>query len=104
LLKKKDEVETNEVDLNDIISETMEIVGAEAVKNGVDLAAYKPNGALPVRLSKPSAEEFGLKIVLEAVRCFNLRCPYQKLRKCQALLMVRLGSAHRDAYGSPLGN
>ena len=46
LLKKKDEVETQELDLNDILTRTVEIVGPEALRNGVELDAYRPNGGL----------------------------------------------------------
>ena len=67
LLKKKDEVEAQEVDLNDIIRETMEIVGAEALKNGVDLATYKPKGALPVRGDPIQMQQVLINLAMNAI-------------------------------------
>ena len=47
LLKKRDEAEMQEFDLNDVISDTMQIVSPEALKKGVEFDAYNANGALP---------------------------------------------------------
>lgn len=67
LLKKKNGVEMQEVDLNYIISNTMEIIGAEALKNGVDLAAYKPNGALPVRADPIQLQQVLVNLAMNAI-------------------------------------
>lgn len=67
LLKKQGEAETREIDLNDIITETMEIVGAEALKNGVDLVVYKPNGALPVRVDFIQLQQVLINIAMNAI-------------------------------------
>ena len=54
-------------DLNDIIRETMEIVGAEALKNGVDLATYKPKGALPVRGDPIQMQQVLINLAMNAI-------------------------------------
>ena len=52
LLKKREEVETQELDLNDVITGTVGIVRAEALRNGVDLDPYRPNSPLRVRADR----------------------------------------------------
>jgi signal transduction histidine kinase len=66
-LLKKDEVETQEIDLNDVIRETMEIVGAEALKNGIDLATYKPEGTLPVRGDPIQLQQVLINLAMNAI-------------------------------------
>ncbi len=67
LLKKKDEVEAQEVDLNDIISKTMEIVAAEALRNGVDLTTYEPNGAFPIRADPVQLQQVLINLSMNAI-------------------------------------
>src|SRR6476646_11511234 len=45
----------------------MEIVGAEALKNGVDLFVYKPNGALPVRVDFIQLQQVLINIAMNAI-------------------------------------
>jgi signal transduction histidine kinase len=49
LLKKRDESELQEFDLNETIRDAVHIVRSEAVKRGVELSAVQANGSLPVR-------------------------------------------------------
>jgi len=67
LLKKKDEVETQEFDLNDVITDTIDIVGPEAQRNGVDLAAYRANGALPVRADRIQLQQVLLNLAMNGI-------------------------------------
>jgi signal transduction histidine kinase len=67
LLKKKDEVETQEFDLNNVISDTMDIVGPEAQRNAVELAAYKSNGALPVRADRIQLQQVLVNLAMNGI-------------------------------------
>src|SRR5262249_35550811 len=67
MLRKKNDVETQEFDLNEVISDTMEIVGPEATRNGVDLAGYKPNGALPVRADRIQLQQVLVNLVMNGI-------------------------------------
>jgi signal transduction histidine kinase len=67
LLKRTDEVEAHEVDLNDIISKTMEIVAAEALKNGVDLTTYETNGAFPIRADPVQLQQVLINLSMNAI-------------------------------------
>ncbi|HMF23447.1 MAG TPA: sensor histidine kinase [Pseudolabrys sp.] len=57
LLKKRHEVEAQKFDLNEIINDTMQVVGAEAIRNGVELEPYRSNGALPVRADRVQVQQ-----------------------------------------------
>jgi signal transduction histidine kinase len=67
MLKKRGEAETQEVDLNDVISGTMDVVRSEALKNGVDLASYKPNGALPVRVDPVQLQQVLVNLTMNGI-------------------------------------
>ena len=49
LLKKKDEAELQEFDLNEVVRDTIQIVGPEAARKGVEIRARKETARLPVR-------------------------------------------------------
>ena len=67
LLKKRDEIKAQELDLNDTIIGTMEIIRAEARKNGVDLDAYRPNGPLPVRADSIQLQQALVNLVMNGI-------------------------------------
>jgi signal transduction histidine kinase len=67
LLKKKHEVETQEFDLNDIITSTVEIMDAEALRNGIDLDAYRPNGPLPVRADRIQLQQALVNLAVNGI-------------------------------------
>jgi signal transduction histidine kinase len=67
LLKKKDEVETQELDLNDIVTRTVEIVGPEALRNGVELDAYRPNGPLRVRADRIQLQQALVNLAMNGI-------------------------------------
>src|SRR5262245_172205 len=67
LLRKKDEVELQEFDLNDVITETMETVGAEAVKNRVDIDVCQANGALLVRADRLQLQQVLVNLAMNGI-------------------------------------
>ena len=67
LLKKKDEIELQEFDLNDVISDTVQIVGPEALKKGVELNAYNANGALPVRGDRIQLQQVIMNLTMNGI-------------------------------------
>jgi signal transduction histidine kinase len=67
LLKKKDEVELQEFDLNDVINETMETIGPEAIKNRVDIEVCQPRGALPVRADRLQLQQVLVNLVMNGI-------------------------------------
>ena len=79
LLKKKHEVETQEFDLNDIITSTVEIMGAEAVRNGVDLDDYRPNGPLPVRGDRTQLQQALANLAMNGIDAMR-DCDHGKRR------------------------
>ena len=67
LLKKRDEIELRDCDLNDLISETLKIVGPEASKKGIELEPYRPNGTLTVRGDRIQLEQVILNLATNAI-------------------------------------
>jgi signal transduction histidine kinase len=67
LLKKKDEIEFQEFDFNEVLRDTMQIVGPEAVKKGVELDAYQANGFLPVRGDRIHLQQVVLNLVMNGI-------------------------------------
>ena len=67
LLKKRDEIEMQEFDLNDVISDTMQIVGPEALKKGVELNSYNANGALPVRCDRVQLQQVIMNLAMNGI-------------------------------------
>jgi signal transduction histidine kinase len=71
LLKKKDAVEGQECDLNDIISDTMEVISSEALKNRVNLAPYNPNGALPVFVDRIQLQQVLVNLAMNGIEAMR---------------------------------
>ena len=67
LLKKKDQTELQEFDLNDVIQDAMEIIGPEALKNGVALDGSPSNGPLPVRGDQIQLQQVILNLALNGI-------------------------------------
>jgi signal transduction histidine kinase len=67
LLKKRDESEMQEFDLNDVISDMVEIVGPEAVKKGVDLSVYNAHGALQVRGDRIQLQQVIMNLAMNVI-------------------------------------
>jgi C4-dicarboxylate-specific signal transduction histidine kinase len=85
LLRKKDELETQEFDFNDVIADTIEIVGPEAQRNGVELAAYKPNGALPVRADRIQLQQVIVNLAMNGIDAMR-DCDTRKMSISTALV------------------
>jgi signal transduction histidine kinase len=56
-----------EFDLNDVISDTVQIVGPEAVKKGVDLSVHSANGALPVRGDRIQLQQVIMNLAMNGI-------------------------------------
>jgi signal transduction histidine kinase len=67
LLKKRDEIKLQEFDINDVVRDAVQIVGPEALKNGVDLNAYHANGALPVRGDRIQLQQVILNLAMNGI-------------------------------------
>jgi signal transduction histidine kinase len=67
LLKKRDESEMQEFDVNDVINDTLQIVGPEALKKGVDLHAYSANGPLPVRGDRIQLQQVIMNLAMNGI-------------------------------------
>ena len=79
MLKKKHEVETQEIDLNDIIINTMEIIRPEALRKGVNLETYRPNGRLPVRTDRIQLQQALVNLAMNGIDAMR-DCDHGKRR------------------------
>jgi signal transduction histidine kinase len=87
LLKKRDEIELQECELNDIISETLKIISPEASKKGVELEPYRPNGTLLVRGDRIQLEQAILNLATNAFHAMQDSDPSRKKLAIQASLI-----------------
>jgi len=67
LLKRKDKIETQEFDLNDIITNTLEIMRPQALRNQVDLDAYRADGPLPVSADRVQLEQALVNLAVNGI-------------------------------------
>jgi signal transduction histidine kinase len=67
LLKKKDEIELQEFDLSDVISDTLQIVGPEALRKGVEVNSYNANGALPFRGDRIQLQQVIMNLAMNGI-------------------------------------
>lgn len=74
LLKKRDEVELQEFDFNDLVRDTLEIVRPEAVKRGVMLTSDQAAGPLTVRGDRVHLQQVILNLALNGIDAMQ-NCP-----------------------------
>jgi signal transduction histidine kinase len=67
LLKKRDDTELQQFDLNDVVHDTLEIVGPEAWKKGVELSAIPANVPLPVRGDRIHLQQVILNLAMNGI-------------------------------------
>jgi signal transduction histidine kinase len=54
-------------DLNDIVVDTLQIVGPEALKKGIQLSAYNPNGPLPIRGDRIQLQQVFMNLAMNGI-------------------------------------
>ncbi|MBY3054457.1 sensor histidine kinase, partial [Rhizobium laguerreae] len=62
LLKKRDEIDWQEFDLNDVTSSAIRIIHGEAERRGIKLTSTQPPGELPVRADKVHVQQVILNL------------------------------------------
>ena len=67
LFKKKEAIEWQEFDLNEVVQDTLEIVGPEALKKGVELSARHVNGSLPMRGDRVHMQQVLLNLAMNGI-------------------------------------
>jgi signal transduction histidine kinase len=67
LLKKKDDTELQQFDLNDVFHDALQIVGPEALKKGVELSAIPANAPLPVRGDRIHLQQVILNLAMNGI-------------------------------------
>jgi signal transduction histidine kinase len=67
LLKKTDSSELQELDLNDVVGSTLQIVRPEALKRGVELDTHRGDNPLPVRAEKIHLQQVILNLAMNGL-------------------------------------
>jgi len=92
LLKRKDKIETQEFDLNDIITNTLEIMRPQALRNQVDLDAYRADGPLPVSADRVQLEQALVNLAVNGIDAMR-DCDHGKRRLSIRAVLVNGSSA-----------
>jgi len=92
LLKREDKIETQELDLNDIITNTLEIMRPQALKNQVDLDAYRGDGPLPVSADRVQLEQVLVNLAVNGIDAMR-DCDHGKRRLSIRAVLVNGSSA-----------
>ena len=87
LLKRRDAIEMQEFDLNDILVDTMQIVGPEAVKKGVEVSVHNANGPLPVRGDHIQLQQVFMNLAMNGIDAMSDCNPGQRLMSIKIALM-----------------
>ena len=87
LLKRRDAIEMQEFDLNEILVDTMQIVGPEAVKKGIDVSVYNPNGPLPVRGDHIQLQQVLMNLAMNGIDSINNCDSSQRVMSIQIALV-----------------
>ncbi|MGO8146698.1 ATP-binding protein [Rhizobium leguminosarum] len=67
LLKKRNEIDWQEFDLNDVTSSAIRIIHGEAERRGIKLTSTQPPGELPVRADKVHVQQVILNLATNAM-------------------------------------
>jgi signal transduction histidine kinase len=67
LLKKSETVELQEFDLNEVVRDTLQIAGPQAMKQGVELSGLPTKGRLPVRGNRIQLQQAILNLVMNGI-------------------------------------
>jgi signal transduction histidine kinase len=67
LLKKRDDAELQEFDLNEVMHDALEIVGAEALRKGIEVCSSNVHGPLPVRGNRVQVQQVILNLAMNAI-------------------------------------
>jgi signal transduction histidine kinase len=87
LVKRRDAIEMQEFDLNDIIVDTMQVVGPEALKKGVQLKVHNPNGPLPVRGDHIQLQQVFMNLAMNGIDAMDNCNDGQRLMSIKIALM-----------------
>jgi signal transduction histidine kinase len=67
LLKKSETIELQEFDLNEVVRDTLQIAGPQAMKQGVELSGLPTNGRLPVQGNRIQLQQAILNLVMNGI-------------------------------------
>jgi signal transduction histidine kinase len=87
LLKKRDEAELQEFDLNEVIQDALEIIVPEARRKGVEVSSSNARGALPVRGDQVQVQQVILNLAMNAIDAMNDCTPAQKRMSVNSALV-----------------
>jgi C4-dicarboxylate-specific signal transduction histidine kinase len=87
LLKKQDESELQEFDLNDAIRGAIRTLEPEARKRGVLVGAYQAQGALPVRADQVHLEQALINLAINAMDAMQACAPGTRRMTIQTALV-----------------
>jgi signal transduction histidine kinase len=78
LLKKREDAELQEFDLSEVIRDTLEIVGPEALRKGIAVSSSNLQGPLPVRGDQVQVQQVILNLAMNAIDAMSDCNPAQK--------------------------
>ena len=87
LLKKRDEAELQEFDLNEVIQDALEIIVPEARRKGVEVSSSNVRGALPVRGDQVQVQQVILNLAMNAIDAMSDCNPAQKRMSINSALV-----------------
>ena len=67
LLKKRHKSELEEFDFNDVVSDTVQIVGPEAIKKGIKLSTMNTSSPLPVRGDRIQVQQVLMNLAINGI-------------------------------------
>ena len=83
-MKKRDEAELQEFDLNEVIQDALEIIVPEARRKGVEVSSSNARGAMPVRGDQVQVQQVILNLAMNAIDAMSDCNPAQ--RECRSIV------------------